>query len=217
MREHDSEPVPGLPERLPEGERLLWQGAPRWRPLARHAFHADKAALYCGALLVLHAALIVAEGGTASQAFAALLWFLPLPILGVGLLALLAWLTARTTVYTLTSRRLVLRYGIALPMTLNIPFKVVTAAALRLHAGGTGDIPVVIGGEDRIAYLHLWPHARPWRLAKPEPMLRAVPEAERVADILAQALVAASPAPGRTRTAGIAAPARPGGLATAAG
>jgi len=34
----------------------------------------------------------------------------------------------------------------------------------------------------------LWPHARPWRLKAPEPALRCIPEAGRVADMLAGAL-----------------------------
>ena len=29
--EHEFEPVPGLPETLPEGESMLWQGKPGWR------------------------------------------------------------------------------------------------------------------------------------------------------------------------------------------
>jgi hypothetical protein len=41
--------------------------------------------------------------------------------------------------------------------------------------------------------LLLWPHVRPWRLTHVEPMLRCVPEARVVADILAGALVAATP------------------------
>ncbi len=32
------EPVPGLPEALPEGEHILWQGAPDARHLARDAW-----------------------------------------------------------------------------------------------------------------------------------------------------------------------------------
>jgi hypothetical protein len=31
----------------------------------------------------------------------------------------------------------------------------------------------------RIAYLHLWPHARPWQLKRPQPLLRALPDAAR--------------------------------------
>jgi hypothetical protein len=41
-----------------------------------------------------------------------------------------------------------------------------------------------IASEDKIAYFHLWPHARPWRLAKPEPMMRCVPDAKQVAALL---------------------------------
>lgn len=30
------EPIPGLPELPPEGEHILWQGAPCWHALARY-------------------------------------------------------------------------------------------------------------------------------------------------------------------------------------
>ena len=67
-----------------------------------------------------------------------------------------------------------MRIGIALPMTLNLPFAHRSRRpGCRLHADGSGDIAAALAGGDRIAYLHLWPHARPWQLARPEPMLRA--------------------------------------------
>ena len=44
-----------------------------------------------------------------------------------------------------------------------------------------------IATDDKIAYFHLWPHARPWRLATPEPMMRCVPNANQVATILTEA------------------------------
>ena len=216
--EHDDEPVVGLPGHLPDGERLLWQGRPSWQVLARRAFHADKAAAYCAGLLALDAALIVADGGTIAGALKAVFLLLPLPIACVGLLVLFAWLTARATVYTLTNRRFVLRHGIAISMTLNVPFKVIGSAGLKLNPDGTGDIPLGLLGKERIAYLHLWPYARPWRLTRPEPMLRAVPDATRVAGVLARALVAASPDPSRVRAPTAPAPvAGRGGLAAAAG
>ena len=37
--EHEFEAALGLPEPLPRGERLLWQGAPDWRVMAREAMH----------------------------------------------------------------------------------------------------------------------------------------------------------------------------------
>ena len=41
----------GLPERLPEGETLLWQGRPSWRQLALRAFHVREIAIYFALLL----------------------------------------------------------------------------------------------------------------------------------------------------------------------
>ena len=59
------------------------------------------------------------------------IWFVPLALVAVGLPALLAWLYARTTVYTITNRRVVMRFGVALPMSLNLPFRMVAAAGLQ--------------------------------------------------------------------------------------
>ncbi|MFX5358882.1 hypothetical protein ABTD15_19355, partial [Acinetobacter baumannii] len=57
-----------------------------------------------------------------------------------------------------------------------------------------GDLPLAVGGERRLAFLLLWPHVRPWRITKVEPMLRCVPEAGEVAMLLANALKSAPPA-----------------------
>ncbi|EHP92042.1 photosynthetic complex putative assembly protein PuhB, partial [Methylorubrum extorquens] len=108
----------------------------------------------------------------------------------LGLLSFLAWLVHRTTVYTLTDRRMVLHVGIALPITLNLPLTRIESADLRLFSDGTGDIPLRLPPGERVAYLHLWPHARPWRVSRPEPMLRSVPEARSVVALLAPALAA---------------------------
>jgi hypothetical protein len=99
----------------------------------------------------------------------------------------MAWLSARATVYTITDKRIVMRIGIVLTVTFNLPFKRITAAGLHLEPDGAGDLPLSLSGDDRIAWLHLWPHARPWRLNKPEPMLRGVADAAEVARLLAQA------------------------------
>ncbi len=180
-----------LPERLPPGERILWQGAPLWVSLFRGAFHGRALAFYFGALLLLRGIGVVADGGSLGHALMAMSWLLPLVAAGLGVVALLAWLTARATWYTITNRRVVMRLGIALEITFNFPFSVVESAGLRLHADGTGDLPLTLTAENSIAYLHLWPHARPWRFKQTQPMLRSIPQAERVAEILSQALAAA--------------------------
>ena len=95
----------------------------------------------------------------------------------VVLLAALAWLAARTTVYSITSKRIVMRIGIALPITINVPFRAVNSVGLKRHADGSGDIPASLPKGYRLAFLVLWPHARPWHVRNPQPMLRSVPDA----------------------------------------
>lgn len=184
--EHDGEPIRGLPGALPPGERILWSGAPEWLGLARRVFFLRAAAIWFAAIMILRG-LAVSDQGTAA-ALSSATALLPIAIAGLGLIALLAWITARTTVYTITNRRVVLRIGVALQLCVNVPFTKVGSAALRLTSRGRGDIPLRLVGDDRFSYVMLWPHARPWRFARPEPMLRAVADAERVAGILAEAL-----------------------------
>ena len=70
-RDHDDfdfEPVRGLPQILPKGERMLWQGAPRWQDLAVHAFHARKVIWYFAGLTLLAGAMRLAEGESLAYA-----------------------------------------------------------------------------------------------------------------------------------------------------
>jgi len=185
--EHDHEPQRGLPEVLPSQERLLWQGSPDWRSLARNAFHLRKLTLYFALLLALRVGLDLHEGLPAAAVLTGAAWFLAWAALGLGMVALLARLSATQAVYTITSRRVVMRIGIVLTVTYNLPYRQVESAALQLKPDGSGDIPLQLVGGQRIAFLQLWPHARPWQMRRPQPMLRCVPDARRVAALLTQA------------------------------
>ncbi|WP_232315452.1 photosynthetic complex putative assembly protein PuhB [Aquincola tertiaricarbonis] len=185
--EHEFEAAPGLPEPLPADERLLWQGSPHWPTLAREAFHLRKTGLYFGLLLAWRLAELLA----AATPTLSLLKLMAPPVLlaglGLGVVALMAWLSARSTVYTLTSRRVVMRVGIVLTVTFNLPHARIAAAGLRRGRRGHGDIALQLAGTDRIAWLHLWPHVRPWQLRRAQPMLRALPRVAEVAALLVQA------------------------------
>jgi hypothetical protein len=115
------------------------------------------------------------------------LWLGLLAFVAILILTFVAYLSAKTTVYTITNRRIVMRVGIVLTVTFNLPFKRIAAANLRGLSGGRGDICVSLMESDKIAYAHLWPHARPWRFAKPEPMLRCLTNAQTVAALLTEA------------------------------
>ena len=185
--EHELEPQYGLPERLPATEKILWQGSPDARALARSAFHLRKLALYFAALMALQAANVAADGASVADVLLALVW--PAGLSALALLGVwtLAWLTARTAVYTVTDRRVVMRIGIVLTLTFNLPLRTIESAAMRQGSGGHGDIVLALKGPDHIAWLHLWPHARPWRLTRTQPMLRALPQVADVAALLQRA------------------------------
>jgi hypothetical protein len=131
--------------------------------------------------MVLRLVFLVSENASLGTMVVSALWMLLLAGSALGMLAFIAWLSARSAIYTVTNRRVVMRIGVVLTLTFNIPFKRIAAAGLHLNADGSGDLPLQLAGDDRIAYLHLWPHARPWRVGQPEPMLRCVPDAAAVA------------------------------------
>lgn len=189
------EPVRGLPHLLPKGERMLWQGAPRWQDLAVHAFHVRKVIWYFAGLTLLAGAMRLVEGESLAVAIRPFQWLMPMGLAASAMLCGLAYLSARTTVYTVTSRRVVMRIGMALPVTLNLPFAQIDGAALRLFANGSGDIPLRVTKTERVAYLLLWPHARPFHVARPQPALRCVAKADDVASLLAAALAGTATAP----------------------
>ncbi len=185
--EHELEAAPGLPQALPAGERILWQGQPDWRQLAREAFHVDALARYFTLMIVLQAILSWRSDTSLTVNLQPLLWSVPLAVVALALLSLSAWLSARTTMYTLTNKRIVMRIGIVLTVSFNLPLRWIAAAQVksgRDGGGGIGDIALELKGSDRIAYLHLWPHARAWQVSKPQPALRCVPDVARAAELL---------------------------------
>jgi hypothetical protein len=195
--EHEFEAVPGLPEPLPKGERLLWQGGPDWRTLAVEALHIRKLAIYFALMLGWRLSVRWSDGAGFADALIGTLPMAALAVLALGLTATIAWLSARTSVYTVTDRRVVMRIGIVLTVTFNLPLSRIESASLHRLAAGYGDIALALEAGENIAYLHLWPHARPWRLKRTEPMLRSLVDAERVAGVLATALATSA---GQTRT-----------------
>ena len=188
LTEHGLEPIPGLPEALPAGEVLLWQGAPAWTEIAQRVFLIRWVIAYFLLLAgwdILNAAL----GGTSlTAAIGSAAIVLLVGSVAVGILALLAKVAAKTSVYSITSRRLVLRVGVALPITINIPFVAIAGADLRHRKDGHGDIVLDLLPSHRISWIALWPHCAGWSVGRPKPMLRGVAEATEVARILGEAV-----------------------------
>lgn len=195
IHNHDDyavEPVRGLPAALPRGEFVLWQGAPAWQVFARQVFHTRLIALLVVLAAIIRMGTTTYQGGNLGIAAGEAGVILAFGFVGLSILWLMAWLVQKTTVYTITNKRIVMRIGVAIQKTFNVPFAVIDAAALRTHGAdsngeGNGTISVSLKPGVSLAYLVLWPHARPWKMGHTQPSLRAIPDAGRVARLLQDA------------------------------
>jgi len=178
----------GLPDHLPEGEQLLWQGRPDWKRLAINAFHVRKVAAYFGVIIAGQGAWKMANGATLLEAFQVVPKIAGLGFVACAILVAIAYASARTTNYALTSRRVLMRVGIALPVIINLPLRQIDGVSFAVTGKGCGTVCFKTGGSTRLAYMLLWPHAMPWQFMKPKPAFRDIPKVEEVASRLAATL-----------------------------
>ncbi|PPQ27837.1 photosynthetic complex putative assembly protein PuhB [Rhodopila globiformis] len=193
--QHDYEPIIGLPAPLPAGETILWQGAPDWKTLARRAMRIRVVAFYFLLLVVWNVAGGIAAATPPGHMALSALWLAALGAGAIGLLTIFAALVARTTMYTITTKRVVIRFGIALPMTIQVAYPMIETAAVHAWSNGAGDVAITLMPKQRIGYLIIWPHARPWKLSKAQPAFRCIPDAANVAQILGRALALSAKQP----------------------
>ena len=160
-------------------ETVLWRGQPDFRKFASSAFRTNIVAVYFAILTV---GAYFASGMPSAITVAVMGAVAFLILLG------LAWLSVKKTSYILTSQRVVMVIGIALEKRISIPLKHIGAADLKPHGkAGHGSIALQITGDQPLGYMLLWPHCRPLHFASPQPLLRALPDAEGVARMLADA------------------------------
>ena len=191
MSEYDTEPVRGLPQLPPDDERVLWQGSPHGPSVTRRTFYGGLIAAYFALLAASVVASALMNGATAGDAILGSLHYVVFGAAALALVGLIGWFVQKTTVYTITNRRIAMRIGIALPITLNIPFSKIAAADVKLHDNGSGDISLLPAEDMPLTYFHLWPHVRGLKLKQPEPVLRCVPDARNVSELLVNAMLSA--------------------------
>jgi hypothetical protein len=188
MSRFKGKPVGGLPGRLPEGETLLWQGAPEWRGLARYAFRVRIAGAYFAALVAVRVGASLLAGDPFTLALGTGVTGTVLGVAAVSMFCAFSWLISRSTTYSITTKRVVITYGMALPKSVNLPFSRLEAADVKVCADGTGDVRLRLPQEVRLSYLLLWPHVNAGKNGRAEPVLRALAAPQHVAGILAAAI-----------------------------
>jgi len=188
--EHEFEAALGLPEQLPKGEYILWQDAPNWKSLGVEAFQLRTLTIYFCLMLLLQLSYITGQSQGDDWSAKPLLITGFMVALTLGALWAWAYMSAKASMYTITNKRVVMRIGVVFSLTFNLPLKQIVGAH-ELHrtngkngTNGTSDLSLSIKKEDRIGWLHLWPHARPWALSQPEPTLRCIANGIRCAEIL---------------------------------
>lgn len=192
LTEHGLEPVPGLPEPLPPGEALLWQGSPKWMEIAQRVFLIRWVVLYFAALSLWEIVHAILMGGEVFSVLAAVTLLLLIGMLAVMIIGVLAKIIAHTSIYTITSKRIVFRVGVALPITINIPFAVIDGASLIQRKNGSGEIMLQLSPSHRISWIALWPHCSGWSFGRPKPTLRGVENVAAISQILGGAVASAS-------------------------
>lgn len=181
--------IAGVDEPLPEGEEILWSGSPEVRATTRHVVHVRVWGAYMAAMVVL---VGVSALSSLSIADTARVLVLPLLLTAV-LLGAVAWLgraVARSSTYVVTTRRVILQVGIAFPIAINIPLRLIDNAALKRFRDGSGELRLTLAPEVKLAYIALWPHVDVFRnVANPRPKLRGLADPERVGQVIRDAVV----------------------------
>ena len=184
--------VRGVSEALPPGERILWEGAPNARALARHLFFLRPLSAYLGAMVLWWVAVNRTQINT--ETFWATLG---IQLMLVGGVVGGAWMLARAiangSTYAITDRRIVMRFGVIFPLTVNVPLHYVEGASARGFADGTGQIAVQLTEKESIAWIVLFPHVRPFEFSKPQPLLRGLMDPVKVGEVLRAAVLAVPP------------------------
>lgn len=183
--EHDFEPVHGLPAELPDDEHIVWQGHPETRSIMRFIMRGRWIAGYL-AILILWTLI---TGYYDGRSLGAILFsgaaVTILSAIVVTLMELFSWGVRKTTVYTVTNKRIVMRIGVALSVTYNIPFKQITGAEMLRNDDGTGNIALTLTKASGLSWFAMWPHVRGSIFAPVTPRLTGLKDVEAVASDIA--------------------------------
>jgi hypothetical protein len=161
--------------------------------MARTVFHLRSVCIYFAILIAVHVSVQIARGSSLSEVLLGSTWMLGLGLTAIAILAVLAWSYARTTIYTLTNKRLVLRFGVAMPMMVNIPLSILGAADMRQHKDGSGDIILTLNQKKRLSYFMLWPNVRPMKFSPIQPAMRSLGDVGAAASALASVIAETNP------------------------
>ena len=173
-----------LSENLPNGEQLIWQGHPERRALATRAMYLKYIAFYLVVLIAARTGYLIMDDEPVATWSGMLVWQVLASAFVMLLIVGLATVYSRTTRYSLTNERLIIKTGAAITIHINLPLQQITAADLREYSDGTGDITLQVSRAEKLYWLLLWPNVRSWWIRPLRPVLRGLRDAQTVAHLL---------------------------------
>ena len=191
--EHDIEPVPGLPGRLPDGEFIVWQGQPAFKTVMTRLLRARWIAAYFAIAALWSVAVGINNSETAWQFVGRISFIAVAAVILFALMALYARAVAKTSLYTLTNHRVVMRVGIAISASFNLPFAQISGADFRVGSDGSGDVALTLKSGHGLSGSVFFPHQRGGLWRKLSPQMICLADAKAVAEKLATQLKAYTP------------------------
>lgn len=191
--EHDIEPVPGLPGRLPDGEYIVWQGQPELKTVMTRLLRARWIAIYFAIAALWSVAVGINNSEGAWALFGRVTFIAVAAAILFGLMFLYARAIAKTSLYTLTNQRVVMRVGIAISASFNLPFKQIAGADFRVGNDGSGDVALTLKAGHGLSGSVFFPHQRGGLWRKLSPQMICLIDAKSVAEKLAVQLRAYAP------------------------
>ena len=173
-----------LSENLPNGEQLIWQGQPERHALATRAMYLKYIAFYLVVLIAARTGYLIMDDEPVATWSGMLAWQVLASAFVMLLIVGLATVYSRTTRYSLTNERLIIKTGAAITIHINLPLQQITAADLREYSDGTGDITLQVSRAEKLYWLLLWPNVRSWWIRPLRPVLRGLRDAQAVAHLL---------------------------------
>ena len=182
----------GEVRRLPAGERVLWEGAPDRRALARHLLRERWLLAFVAFSFALGAAEALQHtDGAAARLVGVATLSAGMAIIAIVAVRFFAWQLARTSKYVITDRRLYFNIGIVLRADANVPFSSLEGVDLLRHRDGSADLMVTLRDTQEIPWLLLFPHMS-WKggAKRGRPTFRGLRDAQAASDALVGALQA---------------------------
>ena len=171
---------------IPKDEKIIWYGRPDLRRFCLSALGLKYIIFY---LIIIFFSIIYARSGDFNfiKITQVLFPYLISSFLAVLLLIIIGISQVLPTIYVITSKRVIIRSGLALIFMLNVPFDKIASIDKKQYSDGSGNISFKLMGNKRVPFFAGWPSVRPWHFNNPEPTLRCISDVDIVALKLSEA------------------------------